>query len=258
MSLNTHSKFYYGYAVSSAALNVDFSEGGPDLLAVLNINDYTMTDFCAELERALNEAGALEYTVSVNRATRIISISASGNFELLVSSGAHAGTSIFDVIGFTGADRTGDDSYAANQASGNVYNTQFILQSHIGSEDYQDATYATINKSASGKVEVVSFGNESFVEFNIKFATDKEIGSGSVVRTNTTGVDDLRALMRFFVSKAPFEFMQDEDDSNAFQSLMLEATADDSKGLKFKLKEMYGMGLPGFFETGVMKFRVNE
>jgi hypothetical protein len=39
---------------------------------------------------------------------------------------------------------------------------------------------------------------------------------------------------------------------------MLESTPEDAKGLKYKLKELYGQGLPGYFETGVLKFRVLE
>lgn len=257
MSLLTHSKIYFGTVVDDTNYNLDFDEGGSELTAVLEIGSYTLEQLADEISRALNEAGALTYTVTVNRTTRVFTISAGSNFTLRIASGSHLGTTAFGLAGFTGANVTGDDSYTGNAAVGSVFTTQFILQSYVGSEDSQAATYGTVNKSASGKVEVVSFGTESFVEFNVKYATAIAM-AGDVIRNSATGVSDLQALMQYLITKGPCEFMPDEDVPATFQNLLLESTADDSKGLKYKLREMYGQGLPGFFETGLLKFRVVE
>ena len=429
MSLLTHSKFYYGYEVTPAALYLDFDEGGGELTATLEIGSYTLTEFVAEVARALNEAGANTYTVTVDRATRIITIAADSSTDLLVEAGSHLGTTAWGLLGFTtnasiitggggggggfnfenvvNASTTADtvtnttapgdvwnagatsvesaagDGYVefktnaidggtmtgftegftgtfytqidyaiylpgpgenvqifesgaqvasglgtytnsdvmrverigttiyyknsgntiytsgnpsadplyfqtsingpsgapgdfggivdivtdfvstatdaiADVAAGSEYVTQFILQSHVKSEHSQGATYATLNKSASGKVEVVKFGDEYFMEANIKYATDYLYGASTPIRNNATGVADLNAFLIYLISKGPIEFMADEDAPETFEKMILESTPDDSKGLKYKLKELYGQGLPGYFETGVLKFRVAE
>jgi hypothetical protein len=257
MSIQTHSKFYYGYEVSDEAQWIDFDEGAGELSAELTIGFYSLTDFAAELERALNDAGSLTYTVTVNRTTRVLTIAASGAVELLVSSGSHQGTTAYGTAGFTGADRASATSHVS-AATGTAYTTQFKLQSYVDPEDFNDATYGTVNKSASGKLEVVTFGTERFIEANIKYATNIAQGASSPIRNNATGRADLQALMRYMTSKGPLEFMPDEDVPGTFHTVILESTPDDSKGLKFKLKELYGQGLPGYFETGVLKFRLVE
>lgn len=258
MSLRTHSKFYFGFEVSDDALYIDFDEGGSELTAELQIGNYTLTDFCDELARALNEAGALTYTVSVNRTTRIITVAASGNFTLRVASGSHLGTTAFGLAGFTGADRTGAATYDSNAAAGSEYATQFILQSYVGPEDFQEAISGVVNQSASGDVEVVTFGELRFIEANFKYVTDIDHGASDIIRSDASGVSKLRTFMQYLVTKAPLEFMPDEDTPGTFYSVLLESTPDDQKGLKYKLKEQYGQGLPGYFETGVLKFRVLE
>ena len=125
-------------------------------------------------------------------------------------------------------------------------------------EDFQEYINGSVNKSASGKVEVIYFGTSRFLEFNIKYATSRAIGSGGAVRLNLQGLEDLRALMQFLTRRGPLKIIPDEDDSATFYTIQLESTPDDSKGLKFKLKELYGQGLPGFFETGVLRFLVIE
>lgn len=258
MSLTTHSKFYYGYTVDDESNQIDFDEGGGELTAELEVGEYTMTDLATEIERALNAAGANEYTVTVNRSTRIFTVAADANFDLLVSSGSHAGTTAFTTFGFTGADRTGTDTYDGNAAAGTEYSTQFILQSHVSSEDLRGALFSTVNKSASGKSEVVTFGEEAFTEFNMKYVTDIAQGSGGPIRNRADGVSQLRTFMRHIITRAPVEFMPDEDTPATFESLELESTPEDQNGLKYRLKELYANGLPGYFETGVLKFRVIE
>ncbi len=256
MSLRTYSKIYYGFDVTAENLYLDFQESAGLLFATLSIRSYSMTDFASEVARALNAAGLLVYTVTVNRSTRVMTVSATGTFKLLVTSGAHGGSSVFGTMGFTGADKTGTTTYTGGAATGSVYSYQFISQSHVDSDDDESAAYGTVNKSASGKVEVVSFGTENFIESAITYATDINVGTGSPVKYNPQGHSDLIALMRYLRTKGPFEFMPDEDTPNEFQTCLLESSPEDVNGLKYRLKEMYGKNLPGFFETGTLRFRV--
>ncbi len=257
MSLKTHSKIYYGWGVDATNYQLDFQESGGELTADLSIGDYTLTEFCAEIARAMNEVAIDNvYSCSVDRSTRLITISADGNFKLLIASGSHNGTTVFETAGFTGADLTGTDSYDADTAGGTEYSTQFIIQDHISSEDYRNASDATVNKSASGRVEVFKFGEDIFVQANFRYVTDIAQPENSPIRNNSDGISDLRLLMRHMVSKAPFEYMEDESDPETFEKLILESTPQDAKGVGYKLNELYGQGLPNYWETGTLKLRV--
>lgn len=254
--IQTHSKFYYGFTVLPAAQYIDFDEGAGPLSAELQIGQYTLTEFAAEIARAMNDVGELTYTVTVNRVTRAITIAADGNFELLIATGGHLGTSAFALAGFSGADLSGSDEYTGG-AAGTEYKTQHKLQSYLAADDNHDVSYGTVNESASGEVEVVTFGDIQYVEGDFQYVSDIDHGVGGPFRSRADGVAQLRALMNFMTTLAPVEFMPDEDQPADFLKLRLESTPDDQgKGLKYKLKEQYGRGLPGYFNTGVLRWRV--
>ena len=259
MSLTTRSKFYYGFEVSTDARKIDFKEGaGSELTATLDIGKYTLEQFAVVLATALNDAGSYTYTVSVNRTTRKLTVSAASTFNFLISSGSHHGTSAYGLGGFTGSDTGLATSHVSDTAAGSVYAVQFIIQSHVGADDFQNSVYGTVNKSASGKVEVVSYGTESFIQADIKYVTNINNGSDSPIRYNATGVANLRTFMQYLVTKAPLEYMPDEDTPTTYTPVILESTPDDPKGLKYKLKEAYDQGLPGYYSTGPLVFRVIE
>lgn len=256
--IQTYSKFYYNYVIDNDNYYLDFDEGGGELSATLEPGEYTLTDLLVEIKRALEDAGALTYTVTVNRTTRIITIAGSASFDLLVSTGTHASTSVFTLIGFTGADRTSLTTYAANNSSGSEYKPQFKLQSYIDPEDWQQAADASINKTASGRVEIIKFGTEKFFQFNINFATDIEQPCNGPILNNPTGLDDLRSFMQYAVTRSPLEFIPDKDLPNTFYKIILESTPDSQTGVGYKLKELYDKNLPGYFDTGVLKWRLIE
>lgn len=258
--VTTFSKFYYGLIIDTQNQFMDFKEGaGPELTATLDVGEYTFNDILVEVKRALEDAGAFTYTVTGNRATRQITIaSATGTFSLLVGSGSHSGSSIYSLIGFTGSDRTSAMTYSGNGTSGSEYRPQFKLQSYIDQNDWQQAADASINKTASGRVEVVSFGVEKFFTFNIQFATDIDQGCNTVILNNPTGLEDLRNFMRYAITRSPLEFMPDKDLPNTFYKIILETTPDSSTGVGYKLHELYDKNLPGYFETGILKWRLVE
>lgn len=251
----THSKFYYGFTVTAENQNLDFNEGGSELTAVLNIGTYTLTQFALEIARAFNTAGDRTYTTSVNRSIRAIMISADGTFSLLVSSGSHIGTTGYTLSGFTGADLTSGTTFTGVSA-GIEYSTQYKVQSYTAPEDFKDVTYGSVNLAASGDVEVVTFGDLRYMEADLQYVNDYDHGDFNLIRSHTDGIEQLRALMDYLTTLAPVEFMPDENDANTFISVRLEKTTDDPKGLKYKLKEQYTRNLPGYWNTGVLTFRV--
>lgn len=255
MSITTHSKFYFNYEITQDNNAIDFSEGGSELQATIDVGSYSLTDFLDAIARALNDAGALTYTVSVARATRIITISAGSNFELLITSGSRVGTGAWTAMGFSGADKTGAATYAGGTAAGSEYVTQFKLQSYVSTSDYIEAAEGTVNKSASGQVEVYRFGENRFMECNLTFVTSRAMPYGAPIRSDTQGHEKLRTFMQFLITKGPVEFMPNENDVATFETFILESAPEMKDGIGYKLKELYAKGLPGFYETGVLKFR---
>lgn len=255
MSLTTFSAFYYDFEFDADSRYLCIDEGSGELIAELQLGEYTPTDMAIVIQSALNDVGTLGYTVTFNRSDRSFTISATGNFDLLVSSGSVA-TQGYSKFGFTGADRTGAATYTGSPA-GNEYLPQFILQDHISTDNYQKLVSPSINKSAAGDVEVIRFGTEKFLQCNIKFITNK-VSDGKVIRYNPTGVEDFQSFMQYIIQKKPIEYMPNELSRNTYQKFILESTELDSKGTGYKLKELYDKGLPNFFESGPLVFRLVE
>lgn len=258
MALETHSLFYFNYEVTDANQSLDFDEGSGEVTATVEIGSYSLTSLLDAIAAAMTDAGSMTYDVTVDRDTRLITISAASVFDLLAATGTHVATGIWDLIGFDAADLTGDDAYTGTNASGDSYATQFILQSYVPKENYIQAASAVVNKAASGIVEVIQFGQEQFIEADFRFITDRTIGGDSPIRNSNTGVSDFLTFMRFLTTNAPVEFMPNEGDTSEFSKVILESYPGFNDGTGFKLKELYDKGLPGFFETGVLKFRVVE
>lgn len=255
--ITTHSLFYFGHTVDSSNCYLDFAEGGAELAAVLRTGEYTLSDFATEIARAMNLVGAKTYSTSVNRSTRKITITAdSGTFQLKAATGSHVGSSPWALMGFAATDLSGSISYQGGSASGSSYATQFILQDYVASADNLMASDGVVNKAASGRVEVVRFGSVRLIEMNLRYITDRTMPAGAPIRNNATGVANARTLMEYLITKAPIEFIPDESSPGTFEKVILESTPADSKGIGHKLKELYTDGLPGFYETGVMKMRV--
>ncbi|MEO6078067.1 MAG: hypothetical protein ABIP54_04735 [Candidatus Andersenbacteria bacterium] len=253
MSLSTFSAFYFGHTINGSNSSIDFDEGGGELQATLNIGNYTLTEFGIEIKRALDSAGLLTYTVTIDRDTRVISISSTSNFSLLVTSGTRVGTGAWDLMGFTGADRTGGMLYAGNLGSGSEYLPQALLEEHIASENYEEKQDAVVNTSASGKVEVITFGTVNYVQFNIKYANSLSVVNRTI-EIQASGLTNLRTFMQYIITKAKFEYIPNRGARSIFQNVLLESTAADKKGTAFKLKEL--KNAPGYFETEKMLCRV--
>ena len=256
MALLTHSKFYFNYEVDTTSNAIDFDEGGAEIQATVTTGSYTFTEYALQIQSALNQVGGQTYTVTIDRDTRLITITAPGTFALLITSGTRIGNGAFANMGYTGADLTGAATYQGNNASGSEYRTQFKLQSYIPSENFQRAAAAVLNTSISGKVEVIRFGTESFIEANFKYITDVSMPIGASIRNRATGVADFRTFWQFMITKAPFEFMKNEKDSATFEKIILESTPSERQGIGYKMNELTNTGLVGFFESRTLKFRV--
>lgn len=252
----TFSKFNYGINVDQGSYALNFTEGGPELTAEISAGSYTLGEFVVAIEAALNSAGALTYTVSVARATNIITISATGAFNILLLTGTNIGVSFAEMAGFTQTvDLTGASSYSGASAAGSQYRPQFLLQSYVPSTSWRSSTDVTVNRTASGRVEVVRFGTERFIEMDIKFITDLPMDN-TVIRNNPNGLGDALDFLNSVTQKNRFEFVEDVNDPSVFEKVIVESLPNYSDGTGFKLRELFVQNLPDIYETGVMKLRV--
>lgn len=238
--------------VTKSNFYLNFNEGAGELTAELNVSSYTMSTIGVEISRAMNEVGTQEYTVTFDRDTRKLTISAASNFDLLIFSGSNIGLGVFTLIGFTGADQTGTNSYEGD-AIGSTYTTQFLPQDFKSFDHNKKGISPSINESASGEVEIITFGDNKFMEFNIKYITDKARTKGSAIENNPTGIQDTIDFLEFATGKSKMEFMQDRDNPASFDLVLLERTAKDKMGVGYELKE--DKKLIGYFETGKLQFR---
>ena len=255
--IETKSTFYYGIVIDENTRNIPFSEGGPELLAELSVGSFTPTDFANEISIAMNKVSLNNYSVSFNRETRKFTISGDSNFELLVVGSLLSGVSAFPYMGYTLTDKKGQNSYTSDAFVGKEFKPQYYLQSYVPFKNSQRASSASINTSATGVTEVITYGKNQFMSCNIKFQTNSISQScvSSFIDYNQTGYDDLIDFMEYCATKSELEFMPDIDDRNTFDKCILESASGDSKGTGFDLKELFKDGLKNHYETGIIKFR---
>jgi hypothetical protein len=253
--INTYSQFFYGFQITEDNRYLDFNDDTP-MTAELVVGDYTATTILAEIKRAMDEVGSQAYTVTMNRTTRKITIAATSNFSLLVSSGNTADTSVFGLLGFTGSDRTSANTYTGDEEAGYCFEPQCKLQSYLDPNDNEEKISATVNEAANGDCEVVYFGTKRRIEMNIDWVTNTPMPTGFSIKDNRTALTDLRAFMANAICKYKMEFMPDLSSPSTFYTVILESTPESSSGVAFKIKEKYDAKMPGFYSTGALKFRV--
>jgi hypothetical protein len=257
MTIKTYSAFTYGHTVTDDNKFINFNEGSGELLAELDIGSYTLDAYKDEIARAMNDVigSTVTYTVTLDRSTRRLTINGDASFDLLVSSGSNLGADAFSLMGFTGADLTGLSSYEGDSASGFYFEPQFMLQNYVDFEDNIKTTAASVNESASGNVEVVSYGTVNYMECNITLQTNIAQAEGSYLKNDPQGYDNLRAFLKYLITKAPVEFIPDIDTPTNFKDCLLESSKDASNGVNIKIKELYTKGFAEYYESGLLTFR---
>jgi hypothetical protein len=257
MALSTYSKFYYGFEITENNRYLDFNDGS-DKAAVLTMGSYSAQGLCDEIKKQMDALSSLDFTVTFDRSMRKITIATTVNFILKVNSGVSFGVSVFTLIGFTGADRSAATSYLGDTEAGLEYKPQCKIQSYKPTNKNRKAIDGVINKSASGEIEVIKFGDERFADMEFVFITDISQETGSIIRTNTNAVDECVQFIEDAIEKNVVEFMPDENLPATFQTFILESTDADPKGLDYSLIELYDRDLAEYFRSGNLKFRLIE
>lgn len=257
MAIMTYSKFWYGLEIDTNNIYFDFDEGAGENTAILTSGLYSPEQLALELETQLNNVAlTLEFSVTVNRFTRKLVISADGAFDILANTGTHAASGAYSVLGLEFTDKTGASSYTSDNAIGTVYSPQFNLLDYQDPEANQYAVDGIINETGTGRLEVVRYGVKKIMTCTIEFITNNHLASDSYIRTNHRGYEDALLFMQYLVRKGAIEFEIDSEDPDTFIGLILEKTIVDQNGLGFKINEIPDK--LGFYTTGLLTFRVLE
>lgn len=252
-TLKTLSRFFYGTTVTIYNRSIDFDEGGPELQATLKVGTYSLTEYAAEWQRALREAGSQAYIVSLNRSTQKITVSAPNPFTLLRGTGSRVGTGAWVMGGFgAGSDLTGANSYLSPNICGKRYDPQYLLFNYVAPEHSIVKEQATVNSTPAGIVQQASFGDGVRIEMNIRVITNKTGLKLSPFVENANGISDALEFISYLLTKGRVEFMPDKDTPASFTKCYLEGTREDRDAKKFTLKNMK---VPDFYETGDLIFR---
>lgn len=256
--ITTRSKFYYGHTITTLNQAIDFSEGAGELQANIAIGTYTLQEFLDAIKAALDGVGALTYTVSVNRTTRVITIAATGTFSLLCNTGSRQGSSAWSLMGFDlGADRTGAATYDGDTGSGSEYITQAIINDYVAADDWQLKENADVSVTATGIKQTASFGDGKRIQLNIRHITNQAYSNRACdpndIYNNATGIEDARALMNYLIAQGRAEFMPDIDSPANFEKVILEKTNKSGDGVAYSLSNMEVFG---HLQTDKLLFRV--
>jgi hypothetical protein len=258
MQLKNHSFFYYIEPVRDNNRFLNFIEPDQDnveLTATVEIGEYTPTELALAVESAMNSVGDNIYEVSFLREENRFKIEANGDFNLLIETGENFGVSIFPTIGFTGND-TGVVDSAVSIGGANKFEPQFKLQDYVSSDFIKEAVSGVQSVSASGQVNVVSFGIARFLEFNIRYQNNyNQFDPQGSLKNSVDGLERLVSFMDFLIRKIPIEFVPDEMQPLVFEKIILEGTQDNRDGLGYRLREMLNLNIVGYYETGILRFR---
>lgn len=252
--LNTFCAFNYGHTITIENNIIPLDDGPGEIAVEIDVGSYSLGEFAVKVNEALNNDGTQEYTVSLDRDTRVLTISAPGNFYLLFNSSSNSGISARELLGFDDQDYSGTNTFTAPNPSGSQYIPQFKLQNFVDFPLNKKVSSATINETGSGRVEVVKYADQFFMKCDITLITDIE-GQG-VIRNNAQGVQDAIDFIDYATRKTNIEFVYDiENQGAAFERCLLESTAQSRDGTNYELKPLYSRGLTGYYELSKLVFR---
>lgn len=256
MALTTRSQFYYGIIVDSSNFNLDIRIGMTNYQVPLTLGRFSLTDFANSVQIALRQFTPQDFVVTVNRDTRVFTISAPVAFQMLFLTGLNTLTNASELLGFQEIDYTGASTYTGVFGVGKSYRPQFILQDYVPTFLNVEANASRVNESASGINESVTFGRRETMSCNITYVTNLEVSCAvNSIEYDAQGLENLLDFLDYCILKGNIEFMPDRDDANNFEKLNLEKTGSSSNGTGYRIRELTGRRLPGFYETGLLDFR---
>lgn len=139
------------YNVTSANNNVDFKVSGTSYVATVTAGTYNASTLATALASALNTALSNSFTVTYNSNQLTYTIAGTTAFQLLFSSGTHASTSLWSVLGLASSNGlSGIDTSSATSTT----STQVV--------QLNQPLYVNINLSNIPSSNIFSSDGDSF------------------------------------------------------------------------------------------------
>lgn len=246
-----YSAFNYGHSFNNTNRYINFLDGVTEKVALIPVKSYTLGQMANVIASAMNAVGEQIYTVTLNRADRSFTISAPSNFQLLISTGVNAGQSAYSLLGFTGSDLTGTNSYTGG-ASGKQYITQTPLTEFSDFEKNKEKLDAVVRKTPTNVREAISYGLEKKMKCDFPLITN--ITGQGFMRNTPTGVEEADDLMVYLIDQKPVEFLESVESPLTFTPCVLDATGSNSKGVGFEMVPLTRRKLPGYYEIKGLVF----
>lgn len=251
MALQDKSLFLYGFTVTPTNQYIPFLNvnAGTEIDAIVPTGQYTLATLCTAISAAMNAADtANTYTCTAARTfgsnlQNRITISTSGAFlTLLWGTSSFSAASIRDLISFGHSNLTGSTSYTNSLSSGTAVATSWY------GFNYQPPsvnlkTIGSVNISANGTKETVSWSVQQFIEVEYKYEAQAYV------------LATWQPLAAWMAQGMPFDFTPQINQPPTFYSCTLEKSPGDSKGLGFMMKEM-APDFPFEYTTGQLQFRL--
>lgn len=256
MALKNHSLFFFGHTVDETNNFINFVDNlDGEKTARIPVGSYTLTKFVETVVASLNAASAVDWSFSIDRTTRIVTLESSANASLLFATGTNFLNTPAALLGFPQADIVDQTLFVGSFGSGQEYRPQFPLQDYKGKDKNKRLVNTVVTKSATGdNISVQSFGVDRLIKMNVKYITNQP--TDGLLRNNPQAVQDAIEFMDYAVEKRPIEFMENENTPNDFDRVYLESTTQGSDGTAYELVEYVDRNLPEFFETGLLTFKV--
>ena len=233
----TEPKIEYGYGFEFNQRELIINDGVNDISILFDIGFFSRDLFIQKINKKFI---ALSLPIT-------LSFMGSGEFQL-------AGISSYTIdLGSSASIALGLSNSSEFFSFGLSYFPPFLLQSYVDEKDNEELRYPSESMSACGQNELLYFGSDKFIEFEIQFEGKGKCGSA--LNGTVSGLEQLRDLMEYMIRKKPIMFYKDYLN-NDFLLLELESTDKNKNGTGYQLKEMIDMGLQDVFKTGILKFRL--
>lgn len=249
--------FCYGFDINVTNQTLAFKTqaGGTEYVVYLDQGNYTLTKLLAHIKSKMEIADPLHtFTVWVDRSIdsgrsmRVHISTDATHLDLLFSSGTAANATVGTLLGFLSSDYTGATSYAASSNPGTILIPEMPIYDYLG-PDQNFVNDGVKSVSASGVKETLVFAQMRFIQGQWKYITNN---------FGQTQLSEWTSFMKYATQQKKFEIVPSIfEDFNIFYEVTLEATPEDQNGMAFKFKQMRSDGLYRFYDTGLLKFRVN-
>ena len=136
-----------------------------------------------------------------------------------------------------------------------MWRPQSIIEEYKPIRYNKEKISPSVNESASGVLNVLTFGDRSFMTGVFRYITDKPQSNKSPIDSNPTGRQDAVDFMEVAIKKHVMEFMENRDDVNTFNKVLLERTSQNSKGVGYELEKDFDEYIIGYYTLGELSFR---